>query len=245
MAVNLNARENWRQIAFRLGMALWPARCLVCGDAGHAGLDLCPACFADLPWNDCACAQCALPLPAPAAHCGACLSSPPAYSACQAPLRYAAPLDRLLPRFKFHAGLAEGRLLGALVRQRVRPEPGIDVLVPLPLYAARLGRRGYNQALELARPLARAWHLPLRPAALRRVRDTAPQSELDAAARRRNVRGAFAADADAVRGRRVLLLDDVITTGATVGEAASALLAAGAIEVRVLAAARAAAPGRA
>jgi ComF family protein len=114
-----------------------------------------------------------------------------------------------------------------------------DVLIlPLPLHAKRLGTRGYNQALELARPIARAWQLPLRASLLKRIRATSPQSELDAAARRRNVRGAFAADA-AVRDRRILLIDDVITTGATVGEAAATLLDAGAIEVQVLAVARA------
>jgi ComF family protein len=247
MAVNLNMLGNLRQIAVRLGESLWPARCLVCSEAGTSGVDLCAACRGDLPWNDRACARCALPLPISAPLCGTCLKAPPPFAACLAPLRYAAPLDRLLPRFKFHAGLAEGRLLAELIRAQVAPEAvqGLEAVVAMPLHESRLGRRGYNQALELARPLAHAWRLPLLVSALRRVRDTAPQSELDAEARRRNVRGAFSAEGELVRERRVLLIDDVITTGATVREAAAALLAAGAAEVRVLAAARAAAPGRA
>jgi ComF family protein len=177
--------------------------------------------------------------------CGACQTHPPDYLSTCAPLRYEAPIDRLLPRFKFHAGLAEGRLLSALVLPRVDPAllRAADLIVPLPLHPQRLGRRGYNQALELARPLARAARRPLDPHALRRVRATPPQSELDAAGRRRNVRGAFAADAARVRGRRVLLVDDVNTTGATAAEAATTLLHAGACEVHLLAIARAPRPG--
>jgi ComF family protein len=223
---------------------LLPPRCLVCAEPGADGRDLCRACADELPWNDAACARCALPLPAPAPACGACLRTPPPYAAASAPLRYAAPLDRLLPRFKFHADLACGRLLASLLLQAwPQPPAGVDALVPMPLHRARLGRRGYNQALELARPLARAWALPLAPQALQRVRATAPQTELDAAARRRNVSGAFAPGGATLRGRRLLLLDDVVTTGATVAEAATTLLAAGAASVQVLALARAPAPG--
>lgn len=227
----------------RAGRLLLPLRCLVCGARGADGRDLCRACAAELPWNRAACARCALPLPDPAPVCGACLRAPPPQDGTLAPWRYAAPIDRLLPRLKFHGGLAEGRLLAALLLDALpRPPADVDALLPLPLHRARLGRRGYNQALELARPLARAWRLPLWPTALQRVRATAAQTELGAAERRRNVRGAFAADAARVAGRRLLLLDDVVTTGATVAEAAATLRAAGATAVHVLALARADAP---
>lgn len=228
------------------GRARWllPPRCLVCAEPGF---DLCPACQDTLPWNPVACARCALPLPQPAPHCGACQTAPPPQQASLAILRYESPLDRLLPRFKFHGGLAEGRLLAQLLSMRLPAPPteGLDLLLPMPLHRGRLGARGYNQALELARPLSRAWRIALKPDALQRVRATPPQSELDADARRRNVRGAFLASEDAVRDRRVLLVDDVITTGATVREAAATLLRAGAGEVHVLALARAPLPGRA
>jgi ComF family protein len=222
-----------------------PAACLVCGERGDGEADLCHACRTDLPWNDSACARCALPLPAPAPACGACLTDPPPLSAAWAALRYEAPIDRLLPRFKFHAGLAEGRLLAALMAERLPAGllDGVDLVVPMPLHRTRLGRRGYNQALELALPLLRATPRPLAVDALRRVRATPPQSELDAAGRRRNVRGAFEADASRVQGRCVLLVDDVITTGATIAEAAQTLIRAGAREVRALAVARALRPG--
>lgn len=236
----MNRPGRWQTFRTHVAIGLWPARCLVCAAAGENGLDLCYACAADLPWNDVACAHCGLPLPTLEPACGQCLQLPPPYSRTWAPLRYAAPLDLLLPRFKFHAGLAEGRLLSALLlaRRAGLALDAVDAIVPMPLHRKRLAQRGYNQALELARPLAHAWRLPLRIDALQRVRDTAAQSKLDAEARRRNVRGAFQADARAVEGRGLLLVDDVITTGATVREAAATLLAAGAREVQVLAAAR-------
>lgn len=119
-----------------------------------------------------------------------------------------------------------------------RPEPLPDLLVPVPLSTARLRRRGYNQALELGRALAGLLALRLAPGAARRTRDTREQTRLDAAQRRGNVRGAFAVDAAAVRGRHVALLDDVITTGATMAELAAAVRAAGATRIEAWSAAR-------
>jgi ComF family protein len=217
---------------------LWPTRCLACGEPGGEAWDLCPACAAALPWSGNACARCALPLPGVpggeggaaatrARVCGACLSQPPPLDAAHAACLYAAPLDRLLPRFKFHEDLAAGRLLAQLMTEAFAPLPRPDALVPVPLHRSRLRRRGYDQALELARPLARALHIPFRPDALERVRPTAPQSERDAAARRRNVRKAFAVRAGARLPAHVVLVDDVMTTGATLHEAAHALRRAG------------------
>lgn len=227
-------------IVARAAALLLPARCLVCGEPGR-GIDLCAVCHNDLPRNDVACRRCALPLPLDADECGLCQRRPPAFTRAAAPLLYAAPIDGLLTRFKFHHDLAGGRLLAGLLCEAVAGWPGlegIDRIVPLPLHPSRLAQRGYNQALELARPLARRLALPLDPEALRRERATAAQTALDAQARRRNVRGAFAAH-ERLRGARVLLLDDVITTGATMREAASAVLRAGAASVHVCAVARA------
>ena len=249
---------------------LLPARCLVCAEAGDAGLDLCAACHSALPRNDLACPRCALPMglpaavqlpvaarasaaavpareqwPSPAAcatgppaMCAACLQRPPPLDATWAAFLYAAPLDRLLPRYKFHGDLAAGRLLAQLMAQAWSGDVRPQALVPVPLHQARLRRRGYDQALELARPLATALDLPLRCDLLQRVRATAAQSELDAAARRRNLRGAFRAGARDLPAH-VALVDDVMTTGATVHAAAEALRRAGVARVDAWVCARA------
>ena len=209
---------------------LWPTRCLVCGEAGGEAWDLCPACAEDLPRMGRACRRCALPLPEAeldGAVCGPCIAAPPPLDAVHAACLYAPPLDRLLPRFKFHEDLAAGRLLAQLLGEAAVAWPRPDALVPVPLHASRLRRRGYDQALELARPLARALRVPLRDDLLVRMRATGPQSERDAAARRRNVRNAFAVRAGVAVPRHVVLVDDVMTTGATLHAAARALRRAG------------------
>ncbi|MFN7781838.1 MAG: ComF family protein [Lysobacterales bacterium] len=237
---------SWRRPLQALTRLLLPPRCLHCGAPGADSRDLCADCRDSLPHNPCACPRCALPIAQPAPACGRCLKRPPPASAALAPFVYDDPLDRWLPRFKFARDLAAGRVLADLLLEDPRLPAltaGVDALVPLPLHRARLAERGYNQALELARPLARAFDLPLRQDWLQRVRATAPQTGLDARARRRNLRAAFVASA-AMRGQRVLLIDDVITTGSSMLEATRACRRAGAIEVRVLAVARAPLGGR-
>ena len=228
----------------RLQTWLLPWRCLLCGAAGADGLDLCRACAAELPRNNHCCARCALPLPGSAALCGACQRKPPPWEAAWAPFRYGWPLDRLEARYKFGRELAAGRTLVAL--WKALPAPARPALIlPVPLHRARLRERGYNQALELARPLGRALAIPVRHDLLLRPRATAAQTELDAAARRRNVRGAFAVRTDAALPPHVAVLDDVMTTGATLAECARVLKRAGVRRVDVWALARAPARGRA
>jgi ComF family protein len=219
----------WR----RFGALLWPARCLACGEPGSRDHDLCPPCRASLPWNRAACVRCALPLPASdgTATCGRCLRRPPPLDQVRSACLYGAPLDRWLPRFKFHHDLAAGRLLAQLLAAACADAPRPQALVPVPLHRARLRRRGYDQALELAKPLARALDLPLQSRLLQRVRPTVPQSELSAAARRRNLRDAFVVAADAALPAHVVLVDDVMTTGATLHAAARALRRAGVARV--------------
>ncbi|GAB2665845.1 ComF family protein [Arenimonas aestuarii] len=222
-----------------LGPALLPWRCLVCTDPGAGGVDLCLACRHDLPWNRSACARCGLPLPRPAARCGRCLGSPPIQASTRAVFRYSPPLDRLLLRLKFHGDLAAGRLLAALLAEDLAGAPRPAALVPIPLHRRRLRQRGYDQALELARPLAGVLALPLLADGLQRARATAPQSELDARARRRNVRGAFQVSPGITLPAHVALFDDVMTTGATLAEAARQLRRAGVARVDLWVAARA------
>lgn len=222
-----------------LGQALLPLRCLACEEPGHAGLDLCPDCLAALPWNHAACARCALPLPRPAPRCGRCAGAVPPQASARAVFLHAAPIDQLHRHLKFHGDLAAGRLLGQLLARALAGAPRPQALAWLPLHRARLRQRGYDQALELARPLASALGLPLLAGRLQRRRATAPQSELDAAARQRNVRGAFAVAPGPPLPAHVALFDDVMTTGATLQEAARALRRAGVARVDLWALARA------
>jgi ComF family protein len=228
-------------VATALADWLAPARCHACLGAGAA--PLCAGCLAALPWNERACRRCALPLAGPdaaaTALCGDCLAVAPPQDATWAAFTYRPPVSRQIVELKFHGRLAPAHVLGAAMAARLalRPQPLPELLVPVPLHAGRLRRRGYNQALEVARQIARRLEIPLVPEAARRLRSTGEQTRLDAAGRRRNVRGAFAVAAT-VRGRHVALLDDVITTGATVAELARAARAAGARRVEVWAVAR-------
>lgn len=236
MAVN-RAIGRWRSALER---AVLPPRCLMCGEVHIDPQDLCAACLSELPRNSPSCIRCAMPLEGGHGICGECLKSPPPFELAAAPWLYAGGIASLLPRFKFHAELACGRLLASLTLEALRHWEGwhgVDLVIPVPLHANRLRQRGYNQALELARPLAQAHGLRLVPQGLLRIRETAPQTALSGDARRRNLRGAFAVN-DVPDDAGVLLIDDVFTTGATLREAATSLRRAGAARVHVLAMAR-------
>ncbi|MGA8278346.1 MAG: ComF family protein [Rhodanobacteraceae bacterium] len=228
----------------RLLRMLLPPRCLLCAGAGADGRDLCAGCTGDLAINTPCCPRCALPLEAPAPICGECLRHEPPFAACYAPFRYGHPLDLLEGRFKFGGDLAAGRVLGELFADRLRADrvnlPRL--LVPVPLHESRLRDRGYNQALELARPLARAFTLPLRHDVLRRIRATPPQTGLDAPTRRRNLRSAFAITEGTRLPDHIAIIDDVMTTGATLRACALALRRAGVVHIDAWALARAPAP---
>jgi ComF family protein len=220
-------------------MAVFPPRCLLCGAPGAENRDLCDGCAADLPRNRVCCARCALPLKTAAALCGECIKREPPFAATFAPFEYAHPLDLLLVRLKFSRNLAAGRVLVQLALDALA-ECEVSVpqaIVPVPLHRDRLRERGYNQALELARPLAAALGVPMRELLVRR-RATTPQSDLDAAVRRRNVRGAFDPIAEELPAH-VALVDDVMTTGTTIRECARVLRRAGVDRVDVWVIARA------
>lgn len=211
---------------------LLPRSCLLCGDAAAAAL--CNDCAADLPrLEGPLCPVCAIPLAAPAPLCADCLRTPPAYDATQAALRYAFPLDRLVQQLKFGGRHSFHRLAGADFFADcllAGPHPSGDVVVPVPLSRQRLRERGFNQAVEIARPLARALALPLDTTSLTRPHDTPPQSRLPWRVRHRNVRHVFACSRD-YSGKTVIIVDDVMTTGATLDAVARTLKANGAARV--------------
>lgn len=222
----------------KLQFTLFPPLCLLCGAEGAAERDLCAGCASDLPRNTQACNRCAMPLSPPATVCGECLRHPPSFQRACAPFLYQTPVDFLIKGLKFHGRLAHARLLGELLGAELaaRSEPLPQALIPLPLHPARLRERGFNQALELARPVARRLNVPLLNYG-RRIRHTPPQMTLNATARRANIRGAFQATGP-LPVRHVAVLDDVLTTGSTLREFAAVLAAAGAETIEVWALAR-------
>lgn len=220
--------------------------CFLCrGRAGRsspAGI-LCDACNADLPRSPpAACPRCALASPE-GAVCGRCLAEDPAYDVTRAALVYRFPADVLIHALKFRGELALAPMLAEWLAERARSAAPVDTVVPVPLSATRLRERGYNQAMELAKPLARALGAPVDARLLERTRNTPPQTDLAWAERARNVRGAFRCPAP-LEGAVVAVVDDVMTTGATLAEVAKVLKAAGAARVLNFVAARAFPPSQ-
>ncbi|MBK8183711.1 MAG: ComF family protein [Candidatus Competibacteraceae bacterium] len=221
--------------------ALLPPLCLLCGAAGTDHRDLCAGCAGDLPLNSPACRCCALPLLAEQGPiCGHCLSRPPSFDHAFAPFLYKSPVDYLIVGLKFNHRLSHARLLGELLAEALvaRREAPPDCIVPVPLHPRRLRERGFNQALELCRAPARRFQIPLLGEGLKRIRHTTPQTKLNAQQRRTNLVKAFILS-DPLKGKRVALVDDVITTASTVTECARVLRAGGAAEIEIWAIARA------
>ena len=220
--------------ARRCAATLLPQDCFLCA-APSSDCLLCPACAASLPRLTAErCPVCALPAPA-SGICGACLKHAPHFDATQAVFRYEFPVDSLIQSLKYAHRLASADFLGKALAQISGPlHPAL--IIPVPLSAKRLAQRGFNQALEIARPLARALDVPLEIAHVHRRRDTAPQASLPWKERTKNIRHAFECEID-LTGKTVLLVDDVMTTGATLDELARTLKAHGAarVENRVLA----------
>lgn len=221
---------------------LFPGICLLCNARAAASSEFCGACEASLPRFYQGCAQCAAPLiEANAAQhrCGTCQRHPPAFGRVLAPFLYAAPIDRLIQDLKYQQRLDTARLLGSRLSDHIaRHNPEVDVVVPVPLHAKRLRERGYNQSLEIARPVAERLGVRLDYQSGQRTRATPPQTTLPLKARQRNVRNAFRITAS-FKGTRVAVVDDVMTTGHTVNAFAACLKKAGAKSVEVWVVARA------
>lgn len=208
---------------------------VVCGSGEHA---VCMDCFSDLPWIESACPTCAIPLPVPEVPCGACQAAPLPFEQCVAALEYTFPVDAAIKALKFHRRLSYVPAFATiLLAKRQRLPSDVDAVLPVPLHRWRHAKRGFNQATELAKPVARALGLPLIKN-VRRVSATPYQSGLDRRQRQQNLASAFA-----VRGRigaqHVLIVDDVVTTGETCRQLADVLLGNGVSRVSVLALARA------
>ncbi len=220
---------------------LFPHACLLCG--APAGADrLCGGCGDDMPHHTVPqCPQCAIPTPV-GQLCGACLKHPPAYDRSVAAFSYSFPVDQLIPALKYHSRLAIAQVLGQHLAEAVAARPRPDLLIPMPLHPARIRQRGFNHATEIGRVVAKSLNLKLDFECCKRVRDTPPQVALAYDQRRRNVRGAFVCEGD-VSGKRIALIDDVMTTGTSLDESAKTLKKAGAGEVEIWVVARTLMPG--
>lgn len=224
-----------RELARTIGKLI-TQDCLLCAATSGENI-VCLSCAADLPQlqKPC-CPRCALSTPN-GEICGRCLTKPPHYDSTFAAYNYDFPLDKLVQSFKYGHRLALsayfGQNLAALAANFVA-----DVIIPLPLHPERLRKRGFNQALELARPVSSILQLPIDATHCNRTRDTPAQANLPWRERVKNVRGAFFCSAD-FTGKRVILVDDVMTTGASLDECARTLKLHGAAEITLLVVARA------
>lgn len=213
----------------KIVQAILPQHCALCC-AGTPNRLLCAGCDADLSHHRApACPICALPA-LDGQVCGACLQHPPAFDRTLAAFSYHFPIDRLLHAFKYSGNLALVEILAKPLARLAADHPKPDLLLPMPLHPGRLRERGFNQSLEIAKPISRWLDIPLAADACRRTRDTPPQAGLKWKERRRNVRGAFACDLD-LWGEKIAVLDDVMTTGATLNEISRVLKGRGASEV--------------
>lgn len=209
----------------------WPVHCILCSATpvlDRVSKRYCAGCEADLPRLPLSrCSVCAVALES-GVTCAACLTRPPCYDSVSAAYAYAFPVDALIQSYKYGRNLTLVPVLGAALLAAAPAQ--IDAIVPMPLSNRRLRERGFNQAQELARYAGRRMGVPVLPHACRRVVDTAPQVALPWAERARNVQGAFVCDAS-FEGMTVALVDDVMTTGATLDELARNVKRAGAVNV--------------
>ncbi|HEX8874093.1 MAG TPA: ComF family protein [Nitrosospira sp.] len=227
----MNSRSN-------IAQALFIRNCLLCGAESRD--DFCNPCRHGLPHltRD-HCTVCALPL-TESRICGACLANLPAFDRSVAALEYAFPVDALLHALKYQANLAMARVLADLLAARIDHIDRIelpDFIVPMPLHPGRLRERGFNQALEIARRISKKTGVALLPGVCQRARDTPSQTGLPWKEREQNIRGAFTCEAN-LEGKHIAVLDDVMTTGATLNELAKALRKSGAAHVSVWVVAR-------
>ncbi len=231
--------NNWLDI---IQNYCFPPTCLFCGAAGKNSQDICPACKTALPLNPSRCRRCGSPfdfIPDRPAVCGNCLRQPPAFDATHAPFLYRGALRYSIHALKYQKQLKYARLLGFLLAESLTgTAPLPDAILPVPLHRKRYQERGFNQSLEIAKTLARCLNLNLDVHSCKRTRDTGHQTRLNPKQRHKNLRNAFAVSKP-VNPAHIAIIDDVMTTGATVNELTITLKKAGAQRVDIWVCARA------
>lgn len=221
-----------------------PYICVFCGDFTHAERDLCIGCEQELPWLTHACNRCALPLPTATPlgqQCGDCLQQSPPFQKTIALFQYQTPIDHLITGLKFQQKLIYAKLLSELLIQQIQKsydaENLPELIIPMPLHHKRLQERGFNQAVEIARSVAKKLKIKMDLKSCRRVRATAAQTTLPAAQRKDNIKNAFYIGSK-LSAKHIAILDDVVTTGYTVTELARELHKSGVERIDVWCCAR-------
>jgi ComF family protein len=200
---------------------LFPPTCILCGAPSNRKIDLCIACANDLPFLKNYCIRCAQPLSEDQTLCGACLNNQLTFIRTFALFHYQTPIDQLILGLKFNNRLVNARILGGLLanylcdQYQSKDEP--EAIIPVPLHSARLCERGYNQALEIARPIAKKLKIKIDYSSVVRIKDTSAQASLPAKKRRQNIKQAFSVE-KIKSYKHVAVIDDVITTGNTAME---------------------------
>lgn len=231
-------------------LGLFSSICVLCDSTVDGKISICEGCYADLPRMLHSCKRCGVFLNEQAGIdiCGACQSHSPNVDYTQSALQYLSPVDYLITELKFNQSLSTAAILSDLLSQHLQqyfqtnPSSNLpDLIIPVPLHKKRLSTRGFNQAVELAKPIASKYLIPLCKDAVIRTKNTAPQSELDAKKRQKNIRNSFEIGnmSRLKEISHVVILDDVVTTGATCNELAGLLKKSGVKKVGVWSVARA------
>ena len=235
--------EKLTAILSKVGSLIYPKVCLQCDDAGQSDMDLCVCCYQHLPWIEHACERCALPLPGSNAPvCGACSRRELYFNHASSPFQFEGFIRDAIYEFKFNNKLNQGKLLAQLFLRHIEKNhieiP--EVVVPVPLYKKRIQKRGYNQALEIARIVSKELGCELAYNEIYRNRDTSVQMDLPAKKRHNNVKDAFSVKEKStiLKNKHVCIIDDVMTTGNTVNEVAKCVRKAGTKRIDVWCVAR-------
>ena len=229
---------NFRALADRLLDWIYPPQCVSCGAPGTL---LCPECRSKLqPVGEHYCSKCGKPLQK-GKPCRLCAESVFHFRSCRAPYIYSGPAADMIKKLKYNNCLGLVPILSDLLLDfRGGPDWEVDLMLPVPLSDKRKAERGFNQSELIAKAFAKKAGIPFTARALMKIRHTAQQVGLNADERKENLTGAFAAESVLVKGKRLLLLDDVMTTGSTFSECSGVLLAAGARSVDCISVATAA-----
>ena len=220
---------------------IFPGNCVLCGAACENSYDLCTKCIKDLPRHAHACERCGELLVANQKICGSCLKNPPPFASTFALFHYQKPVDHLITSLKFGHNLIYAKILGELLtqflQQKYFEKSKPEIIIPVPLHKNRLCERGFNQALEIARPISKHLNIPINQFYCERIKNTEAQSELSFNERGKNIKNAFAIT-QSKKYKHIAIIDDVMTTGNTVTELSKILRATGVEKIDIWCCAR-------